>query len=65
MRREKNDEDRWVDIPEWYMNLIRSFYNGWLMQRECAGDEWRGKDIPYTFHTGYELPIYFPHPTAL
>lgn len=59
----KNDEDRIVDMPEWYMAEMKIFRKEWVKAKLAVGDKWEGGDNEYIFHAGFGKPLYFTYPT--
>ncbi|MGG3840799.1 site-specific integrase [Paenibacillus thiaminolyticus] len=60
----KNNEERYVDMPKWYMDELKGFKKAWLSQREEMEDKWRGEENDeYIFHAGYGKPFYYSYPT--
>jgi integrase len=43
----KNDEDRMVDMPGWYMDEMKRFRKQWRKQRLLVGYKWEGGDNEY------------------
>ncbi|EPY06661.1 integrase [Paenibacillus alvei TS-15] len=60
----KNDDERYVDMPNWLMDEFEDFRKEWLIQREATGDKWKAEESEYVFHAGYGTPFYYTHPTA-
>lgn len=59
----KNDDDRHVDMPEWYMRDLKVYHLKWKKNRLQVGDKWEGEGKEYIFHAGFGKPIYFTYPT--
>jgi integrase len=59
----KNDEDRMVDMPGWYMDEMKRFRKQWRKQRLLVGYKWEGGDNEYVFHSGSGKPFYYTYPT--
>lgn len=60
----KNDEERTVDMPEWYMKELEQYYKVWKRQRWENNDIWEGGDREYLFHNGKGKPLYHTTPTT-
>jgi integrase len=60
----KNDEDRIVDMPDWYMIELEQYYKAWKRQRWENNDIWQGGDREYLFHNGTGKPLYHTTPTG-
>lgn len=60
----KNDEERTVDMPDWYMNELEQYYKAWKRQRWENNDIWKGGDREYLFHNGTGKPLYHTTPTT-
>ena len=58
----KNDEDRYVDMPEWFMKDLKKFRLQWLKQKAEA-PTWRGGSKEYIFHAGEGEPFYYCYPS--
>jgi integrase len=50
----KNDEDRFVDLPEWYMKELK---------QKLKSEVWEAGDREYLFHGGTGKPLYHTTPT--
>lgn len=50
--------ERFVDLPIWYMELLRKYKVQWNEQRLAMGDQWCGGDRQFLFHQGDGQPIY-------
>lgn len=59
----KNEEDRVVDMPAWYMDEMRKFRKEWVKQKLIVGNKWEGGDKEYVFHSGLGRPLYYSYPT--
>lgn len=59
----KNTEDRFVEMPLWYMEEMKQYRKEWLQERWSVGDMWRGGDREYVFHAGFGEPLYFDYPS--
>lgn len=59
----KNDEDRIVDMPDWYMDELEQYYKTWKRQRWDNDDIWQGEKREYIFHNGRGKPLYHTTPT--
>ncbi|MBZ4653944.1 MAG: phage integrase-like protein [Peptococcaceae bacterium] len=59
----KNDEDRIIDMPGWYMEEMKQYRKKWLKQKMLVMDKWEGADKEYIFHSGYGQPFYYTYPT--
>ena len=60
----KNDEERTVDMPDWYMAELEQYYKVWKRQRWENNDIWVGGDREYLFHNGTGKPLYHTTPTT-
>lgn len=60
----KNNEDRYVDMPGWYMEELKKYYKEWKKQRWENASRWEGGDREYLFHSGTGKPLYHTTPTA-
>jgi integrase len=60
----KNNEDRKVQMPLWYMEELKSYYSVWKQEKEDVKDKWEGQDRQYLFHRGYGKPLYHTTPSA-
>jgi len=58
----KNDEDRYVDMPEWFMKDLKKFRLQWLKQKAEA-PVWKGGNKEYLFHAGRGEPFYYCYPS--
>jgi integrase len=47
-----------VDMPEWFMLELKEFHEQWEKDKETVGDDWKGKDHEFVFHSGYGEPYY-------
>lgn len=59
----KTEEDRFVEMPLWYMEEMKHYRKEWLQERWKVGDLWRGKDREYVFHAGFGEPLFFDYPS--
>ena len=59
----KNDEDRFVEMPLWYMEEMKQYRREWLQERLKVGDLWQGGEREYVFHSGFGRPIRYDYPT--
>ena len=50
--------ERFVDFPEWYMELLRKYRVQWNEERLAIGTKWQGGDRQFLFHRGDGRPIY-------
>jgi len=50
--------ERFVDFPDWYMELLRKYRVVWMEQRLAMGSKWQGGDRQFLFHRGDGRPIY-------
>lgn len=57
--------ERWIDMPEWYMNELAIHKREWELQRKKAilAGEWKGGDRQFVFHGGYGKPHYHSYPS--
>lgn len=53
---------RSVDMPAWYMDEMRKYYDEWLREKEKLGTKWTGEDRMFVFHNGTGSPYYYQHP---
>lgn len=60
----KNEEERVVEMPLWYMEELKLYRREWIAEKLKVGELWRGGDREYLFHAGFGEPLYFTHPTA-
>jgi integrase len=59
----KNDEDWFVDLPEWYMKELELYHHEWKKQK-LKSEVWEAGDREYLFHGGTGKPLYHTTPTA-
>jgi len=59
----KNDEDRIVDMPEWYMDEMKKFRKEWIKAKLAMGDKWEGGSNEYIFQGGFGRPLFYTYPT--
>jgi integrase len=52
-----------VDMPEWYMEELKSFLEEWEEEKKNLGDMWSGEDRQFVFHNGTGKPYYYKHPS--
>jgi len=50
--------ERFVDFPEWYMELLRKYRVQWNEERLVIGTKWQGGERQFLFHRGDGRPIY-------
>jgi len=50
--------ERFVDFPEWYMELLRKYRAQWNEERLAVGTKWLGGERQFLFHRGDGRPIY-------
>ena len=50
--------ERFVDFPDWYMELLRKYRVVWMEQRLAMGSKWQGGERQFLFHRGDGRPIY-------
>lgn len=55
--------EREVDMPDWYMEELRRFYDEWNVEKELLGSEWQGGEHQYVFHNGTGKPYYHNTPS--
>jgi integrase len=60
----KNNEDRIVEMPEWYMKLLKLYERNWRKNKMNSDIPWRGGDREYLFHNGTGKPLYHTTPSA-
>lgn len=60
----KNDEDRIVYMPEWYMEELKKYHKEWKKQRWENNSIWEGGEREYLFHSGTGKPLYHTTPTS-
>lgn len=61
----KEDNEEWVAMPGWYMELMREYLGVWQAEREeIPEDMWEGGPHQFVFHNGYGKPYYHDTPTA-
>ncbi|WP_121615261.1 tyrosine-type recombinase/integrase [Virgibacillus halodenitrificans] len=57
IKRTKTDEDsRIITMPDWYMEEMKIFKEYWEDEKELNGDDWRGGEYDYVFHSGEGVP---------
>lgn len=60
----KEDNEEWVDMPRWYMLMLKEFDFLMIEERENIEDsDWLGGDKKYVFQNGYGKPYYHDTPT--
>lgn len=65
IKKPKTDESEGlVDMPEWYMRELHTFYKNWQKERWSLGDLWKGGDRQFVFHNGYGKPFHYTTPTG-
>ncbi len=53
-----------VDMPEWYMDELKSYERQWKRNYWQMRDKWKCTDgRRYVFHAGYGKPMYFSNPS--
>ncbi|SEC75798.1 Site-specific recombinase XerD [Paenibacillus sp. GP183] len=52
-----------VDMPEWFMELLKQYQNEWEANKKNIQDLWLGADHNYVFHGGFGKPLYFTYPS--
>jgi len=53
-----------VDMPEWYMDELKSYERQWKRNYWQMRDKWKcTDDRRYVFHAGYGKPMYFSNPS--
>lgn len=55
---------RTVDMPEWYMEELKLFYEEWQQEKDDLGDKWQGGERQFVFHNGVGKPYFFQHPST-
>jgi integrase len=56
--------ERVVVMPEWYMRELKEYYREWKKERLRLGDQWKGGDKQYVFHSGFGEPYSVITPTS-
>lgn len=54
----KNEEERIVDMPSWYMDELKKYRKKWREEKLVIMDRWEGGDREYIFHAGFGKPFY-------
>jgi integrase len=52
-----------VDMPEWFMELLKLYQNKWEENKRNVQDLWIGAEHYYVFHGGFGKPLYFTYPS--
>lgn len=60
--RTKNEMQRIVDMPEWYMNELKEYHLEWKKEYMKVRDAWE-TDRQYIWHSGNGKPYYHSTPT--
>ncbi|MEC3613106.1 tyrosine-type recombinase/integrase [Bacillus velezensis] len=55
---------RFVKMPDFYMNELAKYYRLWKKEKLLLGDAWEGGEHQYVFHSGKGKPYYYTTPTA-
>ncbi len=53
-----------VVMPDWYMQELKLFLHQWKQDRLDLGEQWKGGDRKYIFHSGFGKPFYYTTPTS-
>jgi integrase len=54
---------RFIDMPDWYMEEMKIYYEELYAEKEALEDRWEGGDRQYVFHNGFGKPFYYQHPS--
>lgn len=56
---------REVDMPEWFMEELKEYFNLWQTERDLMGNQWQGEERQYVFHNGVGKPYYYNTPSMV
>ncbi|PJN53626.1 hypothetical protein PAEVO_03460 [Paenibacillus sp. GM2FR] len=54
---------RTIDMPDWYIDELKTYYREWLLEKKHLGTKWLGEDRQFVFHNGKGQPYYYKHPS--
>jgi len=60
----KNEEERTVEMPHWYMEELKKYNTQWNKNKRWRKTEWLGEETQYLFHNGSGKPFYHTTPSA-
>lgn len=58
------DSADFVDMPDWYMKMLKAYRKEWLKERMLIGTKWEGEEKEYIFHGRTGKPLYHTTPST-
>jgi integrase len=55
--------NRVIDMPEWYMEELATYYREWEKEKQDLKNKWLGENRHFVFHNGSGKAYYYQHPS--